>query len=106
MPDMHGWPEFAQAVRSAYLNIPPEQRKRAVVFALDYGQASAIRLFTPDVPVISGHNQYWLWGYGRHSGDVILELGGHGWQSDRGFARRTVATHYRTHSRSWATKTI
>jgi hypothetical protein len=94
--DMHGWPEFAAAVRSVYEALPPEERAQTVVFALDYGQASALRFFAPDVPTLSGHNQYWLWGYGTSSGNVILELGGSCWKSDRGFARRSVAARYST----------
>ena len=94
--DMQGWPEFAGAVRDAYEALPPGERAQAVVFALDYGQASALRFFAPDVPVISGHNQYWLWGYGENGGNVILELGGTCWQSDHAFARRSVAARYST----------
>jgi hypothetical protein len=94
--DMHGWPELVVAVRSSYDALPPRERAQAVVFAIDYGQASAIRFFAPDIPVISGHNQYWLWGYGTASGNVILELGGACWKSDHAYAHSTVAAHYDT----------
>jgi 4-amino-4-deoxy-L-arabinose transferase-like glycosyltransferase len=94
--DMHGWPEFAAAVRTAYLSIPPKTRAGTVVFAMNYGEASALRFFAPDVPTISGHNQFWLWGYGGANGDTILELGGSCWASDHGFARADVVARYAT----------
>ncbi len=94
--DMHGWPELAAAVRGAYQAMPKEERARAVVFAVDYGQASALRFFAPDVPVISAHNQYWLWGYDDNSGDVMLELGGTCFKSEHAFAQATVAARYST----------
>ena len=94
--DMHGWPELAAAIRGAYRAMPKEERAQAVVFALDYGQASALRFFAPDVPVVSGHNQYWLWGYGTNTGDVILELGGSCWKKEGAFGQRAIAARYST----------
>jgi hypothetical protein len=94
--DMHGWPEFAAAARAAYAALPPDERARAVVFAINYGEASALRFFAPDLPALSGHNQYWLWGYGKASGDVILELGGSCWKDQNFFAHAAVAARYDT----------
>jgi hypothetical protein len=74
--DMHGWPEFAQAIKGVYDSLPPAERAQAVVFASNYGEASAIEFFTPDVPVISGHNQFWLWGTQGYSGNVIIDVPG------------------------------
>jgi hypothetical protein len=94
--DMHGWPEFASAVRRAYDSLPAAERARTVIFALDYGQASAIRFFEPTIPVISGHNQYWLWGYGNARGNDLLELGGSCWKDERYYARSRPIAHYVT----------
>jgi len=94
--DMNGWPEFAAAARRAYDALPPSERARAVIFALDYGQASAIRFFEPGLPVVSGHNQYWLWGYGAAGGQDILELGGSCWRDERYFARTMPVQRYVT----------
>lgn len=74
--DMHGWPELAQAVGQVYDALPREQRAQAVVFASNYGEASAVAFFRPDIPVISGHNQYWVWGTRGYSGNVIIDLNG------------------------------
>jgi hypothetical protein len=90
--DMHGWPELAASVRAAYDALPKNERRRAVILATNYGDASALRFFAPDLPTVSVHNQYWLWGYGAASGDPILEVGGSCWKSDHFFARvRRVA---------------
>lgn len=72
--DMHGWPELAATVKSVYDDLPPTERAQAVVMASNYGEASAIAFFTPDVPVISKHNQFWLWGTRGYSGSVIIDV--------------------------------
>ena len=74
--DMHGWPQFAQTIKSVYYSLPPSERAQAVVVTGNYGEASAIEFFTPDVPVINGHNQFWLWGTHGYSGNVIIDVPG------------------------------
>jgi hypothetical protein len=74
--DMHGWPQFAETVRNVYESLPPAERAQAVVVAGNYGEASAIEFFSPDVPVISGHNQFWLWGTRGYTGNVIIDVPG------------------------------
>ncbi len=73
--DMHGWPELAATVQRVYDALPPAERAQAVAVAQNYGEASAIAFFS-HVPVISGHNQYYLWGTRGFSGNVILDVGG------------------------------
>jgi len=91
--DMHGWPEMAATVAKIYDGLPPAERRVAVVFAGNYGEASAIQFFEPHVPVISEHNQYWLWGPGKFRGDVVVQVNGSCFASDHAFASRTrVAT--------------
>ncbi len=96
--DMHGWPELAGAVRDVYDSLPPAERAQAVVLADNYGSAAAIQFFTPSVPVISVHNQYWLWGTSGHAGDVLVQIGGTCFRSDRLYASRTVV---KTFSSRW-----
>jgi hypothetical protein len=74
--DMHGWPEFAQTVARVYDSLPPADRADAVAFAQNYGEAAAIEFFEPRVPVVSGHNQYWLWGPRGHDGNVVIDIDG------------------------------
>jgi hypothetical protein len=90
--DMHGWPEMAAAARAAYESLPPDEKRRAVVFAGNYGEASAVAFFTPDVPVISEHNQFWLWGPKGYDGSVLVQINGTCFKSDRLYASRTRFT--------------
>lgn len=92
--DMHGWPEFAQTVKSVYDALPPAERAQAVVVATNYGEASAIDFFTPGVPVISGHNQYWLWGTHGFSGNVVIDINGDCGAADHLFAHARLATTF------------
>lgn len=77
--DMHGWPQLADTVRRVYQSLPQADRRRAVIVASNYGEASAIEFFAGArglAPVISGHNQYFLWGTHGASGDVLIDVGG------------------------------
>jgi hypothetical protein len=74
--DMHGWPELAHTVARVYDGLPPAERAQAVAVGSNYGEAAAIEFFAPRVPVISGHNQYWLWGTRGYSGNVVIDVGG------------------------------
>ena len=89
--DMHGWPEMAQRAKAVYESLPPAQRARAVVFAGNYGEASAVEFFTPGIPVISEHNQYWLWGPRGYDGQVVVQINGSCFRSMGLFASRTRA---------------
>ena len=77
--DMHGWPELAATVAGVYQSLPPGDRAQAAIVASNYGEASAIDFFGQQYhlpPVISGHNQYFLWGTQGFSGNVIIDVAG------------------------------
>ncbi|HEY3676118.1 MAG TPA: glycosyltransferase family 39 protein [Candidatus Tumulicola sp.] len=75
--DMHGWPQLARVVASVYNALPPAERSQAVIVTQNYGDAAAIQFFnTPEPPVISGHNQYFLWGTRGYSGNVVIDVDG------------------------------
>jgi hypothetical protein len=97
--DMHGWPQLAATVAGVYRSLPEQERRQAVVFAGNYGEASAVSIFEPDVPVISEHNQYWLWGTHGYTGNVMVQVGGSCFHSDRLFTSRVRA---RTFTDPWA----
>jgi hypothetical protein len=78
--DMHGWPQLAATVQHVYDKLPARDRSRAVVFAQNYGEASAIAFFT-SIPVISGHNQYYLWGTHGKNADVMIDINGACWKA-------------------------
>jgi hypothetical protein len=93
---MHGWPQIAAAAARAYEALPPAERSRAVVFAGNYGEASAVAFFEPDVPVISEHNQYWLWGTRGYDGRTVVQINGTCFASEHLFASRTLAARVNT----------
>ena len=75
--DMHGWRAMADTVGSVVEKLSAEDRAHAVIFAQNYGEASAVNFFRPDLPpCISGHNNYWLWGPGPPGTKVVVILGG------------------------------
>jgi hypothetical protein len=74
--DMHGWPAMAQTIANVYDGLPSPERAQAVVVASNYGEAAAVEFFEPHVPVISVHNQYWLWGTQGYSGNVVVDVNG------------------------------
>lgn len=74
--DRFGWVEKAEAVRQVYEGLPPADRARACILTDNYGEAGALEFFGPDLPpVVSGHNNYHLWGPGDCTGEVIITLG-------------------------------
>jgi hypothetical protein len=76
--DRFGWDTMTATVARAYHQLPAAQQAQACILTINYGEASALELLgKPDhLPrVISGHNNYYLWGPGRCSGQVILAVG-------------------------------
>ena len=75
--DMHGWPELAATVERVVAGLPAADRENAVIVAGNYGEAAALEFFGHGLPpVVSGHNQYWLWGPRGRSGQVLIDVGG------------------------------
>jgi hypothetical protein len=73
-----GWRNITETVAGAYAELTPEQKAEAVVFTAAYSEAGAIQYYGADLdlpPVISGHNNYYLWGTGGASGEVVLSVG-------------------------------
>jgi hypothetical protein len=77
--DMFGWHELVGEVARVAGTLPAADRARAVIVTRNYGEAGAINFLGrgAGAPLaISGHNNYWLWGPGPASRDVLLILGG------------------------------
>ena len=73
---MHGWRELTAIVSRVYQGLPPADRAQAVVLVQNYSEAAAIEFLSdPKLPVISGHNQYFLWGPRGYTGDVLICVG-------------------------------
>ncbi len=77
--DRFGWNELAQNVSLVYHSLSDNEKAECVIYAQNYGEASAINFFRKklDLPLgISGHNSYWTWGYGKKEVAVVIIIGG------------------------------
>jgi len=77
--DRFGWEEMAATVADVYHSLPPEDQANACIFAQNYGEAGALEFYGPRYglpPVISGNNNYYLWGPGHCTGETLIILGG------------------------------
>jgi len=72
--DREGWDRFVDQVATAFDRLPPSERTRAVALVGNYGEAGAIEHLgrRRGLRAISGHNNYWLWGTGGVTGDVLI----------------------------------
>jgi hypothetical protein len=77
--DMFGWENMAATVSKVYVSLSPEEQKKTVVFAQNYGEAGAIDFFRGKYPLpraICGHNNYWYWGPGDTTFTTVIVIGG------------------------------
>ena len=73
--DRFGWQEEADAVRRIYRSLTPAEQAQTVVLCTNYGQAGALQFLAPELPVVvSGHNNYWLWGAGPRPGNILIDF--------------------------------
>ncbi len=71
--DRFGWQEEVDQVERVAASLPPDQRARLTIVCQNYGEAGAIDLLGRNLPpAISGHNNYWLWGNGGTTGEVVI----------------------------------
>jgi 4-amino-4-deoxy-L-arabinose transferase-like glycosyltransferase len=76
--DRFGWDSLEHTLEGAYAGLPREERSQACVLTENYGEASALALLGRPgglPPVVSGHNNYYLWGPGRCTGRVLIAVG-------------------------------
>lgn len=76
--DRFGWQELTTTVARVYSELPPEEQEQAAIFTSNYGEAGAIHFYGRNHGLpepISGHNNYWLWGPGDWSGEVLIAVG-------------------------------
>jgi 8-oxo-dGTP pyrophosphatase MutT (NUDIX family) len=61
-----------------YNALPPDIRARTGIFCGNYGEASAVNILGPayGLPTaISGHQNYFYWGWNGYTGESMLTLG-------------------------------
>jgi Dolichyl-phosphate-mannose-protein mannosyltransferase len=74
--DMLDWRDKANLLAAAWWSLPSAERAQAVIYAKNYGDASAVSVYRPDVPqAISGHQNYFLWGPRGYTGSVMIVFG-------------------------------
>ena len=76
--DRLGWPQMVSAVAQVYYSLPASERSQACIYASNYGEASALIFLGKGMglpPVISGHNNFWVWGPGSCTGQVLISVG-------------------------------
>jgi len=79
--DMFGWENMAKTVSSVYASLPREEKEKTVVYANNYGEAGAIDYYRKKYdlpPVISPHNNYWIWGWDHMDKgyETVIIIGG------------------------------
>jgi hypothetical protein len=73
-----GWPELVQGFAVRYRALPPDLRARTAIFCGNYADASAVNLLGPQYGLptaISGHQNYFYWGWNGYTGESVLTLG-------------------------------
>ena len=76
--DRFGWNTMTNTVAQVYDDLPPQEQSQACILTQNYGEASALTFLGKPLhlpPVISGHNNYYIWGPGSCSGQVLIIIG-------------------------------
>ncbi|WP_433975886.1 ArnT family glycosyltransferase [Tunturiibacter lichenicola] len=74
--DMLDWRQKAGMLAAAWYSLPQTERPQAVIYTENYGDASALNVYRPDVPqAISGHQNYFFWGPRSYTGNVMIVFG-------------------------------
>jgi hypothetical protein len=79
LSDEFGWRELESKVATAFRRLSAEDQARVAIVASNYGQAAALDVYGRKdnlPPILSGHNQYWLWGPRGFDGSLIIHIGG------------------------------
>jgi hypothetical protein len=77
--DEFGWRDMEKQVAKVYQSLPPEDRSRAAIMAMDYGEAAAIDVYGREdglPPALCGQLQYYFWGTRGYDGSVIIQVNG------------------------------
>jgi hypothetical protein len=76
--DRFGWENMTATISSVYEKLTPEQQAQCVILTGNYGEAGAINYYGRRhglPPAVSGHNNYYLWGPGDASGEMVIAVG-------------------------------
>lgn len=76
--DRFGWDTMTHTIAGVYAALPASERAQACILTVNYGEAGALELLGTRYhlpPVISGHNNYYLWGPRNCTGAVLIAVG-------------------------------
>jgi hypothetical protein len=75
-----GWPQMVKGFAAHYNALPPEVRAHTAIFCGNYAETSAVNILGPKYGLptaISGHQNYFYWGWNGYTGESVLTLGDH-----------------------------
>ena len=78
LSDRFGWPQMVQGFATRYQALPSDIRASTGIICTNYGEASAVNILGQQYGLptaISGHQNYYLWGWNGYTGDSMLTLG-------------------------------
>jgi preprotein translocase subunit SecG len=78
LSDRFGWEEMIQGFATRYNALPPDVRAKTAIFCGNYGEASAVNILGRKYGLptaISGHQNYFYWGWNNYTGESVLTLG-------------------------------
>ncbi|MGB7264054.1 MAG: glycosyltransferase family 39 protein [Terracidiphilus sp.] len=78
LSDRFGWPQMVEGFAKRYDALPPDIRAKTGIFCDNYGEASAVNVLGRKYGLptaISGHQNYFYWGWNNYSGESMLTLG-------------------------------
>ncbi len=96
--DRFGWEDMVRKVAIAYNQLSPEEKKEALIFGQNYGEAGAVNFYRKkyNLPeAISSHNNYWIWGYPKdYKGKVLIVIGSNYKDNSEFFNDVKLAAHH------------
>ncbi len=78
LSDRFGWPQMVEGFAARYNALPPDVRAHTAIFCRNYGEASAVNILGTKYGLptaISGHQNYFYWGWNGYTGESVLTLG-------------------------------
>ncbi len=91
--DRFGWDTMTATIAQVYDSLPLSEQSASCIFASNYGEASALTFLGKSdklPPVISGHNNYYIWGPGS-CGAVLITVGVNATQLEKLYRNVTLA---------------
>jgi hypothetical protein len=77
--DLFGWDTKARDVAKVYATLTDDEKTKCAITGSNYGRCGAIDYYgdaygLPDA--IGTHNNYWIWGPGKYTGEIMIIMGG------------------------------